>query len=406
VSVTRRIAHRIARPSPPPPPADDEARSTINMSRYAQLWAGSSGIYSPVSVGVSNALSHAASSACIDVLSSSIATLPVDVMRMQGDARLPVANTPPLIASPSVMVESDVWMQQVATSMLTDGNGFGFVTATDAATRPTSIDLLDPELVTDRRITDGIPNALVGGDRHQLFPWGDLWHIPGKFVRAGSPFADSPVRRAAATIGAAIAARDFGSRFFGDGGHPGGIITSDANLTAEQAAAIKQAFLNAVNGTREPAVLGSGLTYSPLMVDPNDSQFLDLMRFAVEEACRFWRVPPSMVYAATSGVSVTYANVAQADLHYLKHSLEVLLTRIERALTRLLPPPQFVRFNRNAFLRADPAARWEIYDLRLRNRSTTVNEVRALEDERPFDDDAFDVPGIPTDDPPATEEDQ
>jgi HK97 family phage portal protein len=149
--------------------------------------------------------------------------------------------------------------------------------------------------------------------------------------------------------------------------------------------------------------MGSGVTYEPIMVDPNDSQFIDLMRFAIEEACRFWRVPPSMVYAAVSGQSVTYANVTQSDLAYLKHSLEGHLVRIERALTRLLPRPQVVRFNRNAFLRTDPVTRSEVVDRRLKNQTMTVNEARALEDEPPFGGDEFDEPGIPGDDAPPQE---
>lgn len=373
-----------------------EERDTINLSQYAALWASNQSIgYSPVPVTVQRAMTHAASSACIDVLASSISTLPLDAVRGNGTIRRPVSPTPSLIAQPSVLVENDVWLYSLADSMLSDGNGWGLVTAVDAATRPISIDLLDPSVVTDRRITDGIPNALVNGERKQVYPFGDLWHVPGKFVKAGSPFAESPVQRASSTIGAAIAARDFGSRYFGDGGHPGGIISSETELSAEQATAIKRAFLNAVQGNREPAVLGAGLSYTPIMVDPDDSQFLDLMRFCVEEACRFWRVPPAMVYAQTSGQSVTYANVSQADLAYLKHSLEWLLVRVEGALTRLLPRPQFARFNRNAFLRSDPKERWDIYDIRLRNRSITVNEVRALEDEEPFGDPSFDEPGTP-----------
>lgn len=369
----------------------------INLSQYAQLWQQQFyGGYSPIPVGVQTALTHAASSACIDVLASSVSTLPVDAVRQQGKSRVPVTPTPSLIAAPSGLVEPDVWMYQLVDSMLTDGNGFGIVTAVDFAQRPTSIELLDAANIGDRRIgADGVPSALVSGERYRLYPYGDLWHIPGKYVRAGSPFADSPIRRAAATIGGAIAARDFGSRFFGDGGHPGALITSDQDLNPDQAKAIKTAFLNAVNGTREPAVLGSGLTYTPLMTDVNGEFPIDLMRFAIEEACRFWRVPPSMVYAATSGQNVTYVNATQADLAYLKHSLESLLVRIEKALTRLLARPQVVRFNRNAFLRSDPAGRNAIYDQRLKNKTMSVNDVHALEDEEPVTDPEFDKPGIP-----------
>jgi hypothetical protein len=86
----------------------------------------------------------------------------------------------------------------------------------------------------------------------------------------------------------------------------------------------------------QPMVMGSGLNYNPILVDPNDSQFLDSMRFAVEEACRFWRVPPSMVYGSSSGQNITYSNVTQSDLSYLKHSLEGHLVRIEKARGRVI----------------------------------------------------------------------
>lgn len=381
-----------------------EERSTINLSQYAQLWQQQwAGTYSPVPVSVHNAVTHAASSACIDVLATSVSTLPLDAVRIAGKARIPI-NPPSLIASPSGLVEPDVWLYQLVDSMCTDGNAFGEIVTYDNLGRPTTIELLDPETVLNRRIERGVPTVTVGTDVRRLYPWGDLWHVPGKYVRAGSPFADSPVRRAAATIGAALAAREFGGRYFGDGGHPGGIITSPETLNADQAKNIKQAFLNAVKGTREPAVLGSGLTYQALMVDPNDSQFIELMQFAVEEACRFWRVPPAMVYASTSGSNVTYANVSQADLHYLKHSLEGILVRIEKALSKLLTRPQVARFNRNAFLRSDPQTRWDIHDKRLRNSTTSVNEVRALEDEEPFPDPVFDQPGIPSAPTPAQED--
>jgi HK97 family phage portal protein len=379
-------------------PAASEERSTINLSQYASLWSDMSA-YSPVPVSVQSALTHAASSACIDALTTSVSSLPLDAVRKVGGARVPVDPAPQIIARPSGLVEQDVWLGQLVESTLTDGNAFGEVTSWGAGGLPTSIDLVDPARVMNRRIVAGVPTVTFDEVSRQLWPWGDLWHVPGRFVRAGSPFAESPVTRARATIGGAIAARDFGSRFFGDGAHPGALITSAEQLDAEQAGAIKRAFLAATRGNREPAVFGSGLTYTPIMVDPNDSQFIDLMRFAVEEACRFWRVPPSMVYASISGQNVTYTNVSQSDMAYLKHSLEGHLVRLERAFTRLLPRPQFARFNRSAFLRSDPVTRSEVVDRRLRNRTLTVNEARALEDELPFDGDEFNAPGIPGDVP-------
>ena len=374
-----------------------EERSTVDLSAYAALWRDAHLGYSPVPVSVQSAVTNAACSAVIDTLATSVSQTPLDGIRQAGKQRVPVTPTPRLIADPSGLVGQDEWLYQLVDSMATDGNFFGQITTYSSTGMPTTIETIDPGTVGDRRIENGRPTVSINGERLALYPYGDIWHVPGKFMRAGNPFAQSPIDRARSTIGAAIAARDFGSKFFGDGAHPGGLITSETKLDAEQAAAIKKAWLNAVKGSREPAVLGAGLTYTPLMVNPNDSQFIDLMRFAIEEACRFWKVPPSMVYAATSGQNVTYANATQADLSYMKHSVEFYFRRIENRLSKVLPQPQKALFNRNAFLRSDPVTRSEVIDRRLKNKSMSINEYRALEDEEPFDDPEFDKPGIPVD---------
>lgn len=368
-----------------------ESRDTISLSQYAGLWAEFSGAVT----GRNRAMSHAASAACVDVIAASISSLPVDVVRNVGKYRQPVTPTPPLIVEPSGLVDQDVWFYQLSDSLETDGNAFGEILTYGVGGLPTTIELVDPTAATDRRIIDGVPTVLLDGKRRELYPYGDLWHMPGASTKAGSPFADSRLSRANETISAALAAREFGSRFFTDGGHPSGLFRSETALTREQAEGLKGWFMRATRGNREPIVMGSGITYEPFTVNPDDSQFIDLMQFCIEEACRFWRVPPSMVYAATSGQNITYANVSQADLAYLKHSLQNRLTRIERALTRLLPKPQFVRFNRNAFLATDPISRSEVVDRRLRNKTMSVNEARSNEDEPPFDGAEYDQPGIP-----------
>lgn len=380
-----------------------EERSTIDLSQYAQLYRDSFLGYSPVPVNIQNAVTNAACSAVIDTLATSVSQTPLDGIRRSGNRRITITPTPSLIDEPSGLVDQDEWLYQLIDALATDGNFFGQITTYSALGYPTTIESVDSGLVGNRHIDSaGRPSVTILGETHQLYPWGDIWHVPGKFLRSGSPFAASPIERARATIGAAIAARDYGSRFFGEGGHPGALITSETELSEAQAKAIKTAWMNAVQGSREPAVIGSGLNYAPIITDPNDSQFLELMQFAIEEACRFWKVPPAMVYAATSGQSITYANVTQADLSYMKHSVEFYFRRVEKRITKVLPRPQAAQFNRNAFLRADPHGRWELIDLRLKNKSMSINEARTLEDEEPFSDPEFDKPGIPGGPTPTT----
>lgn len=366
--------------------------------------------YVSSNVGAVEALTHDAVWACIDTLASSISSTPLDAVRESGSSRLPVSPQPQIVVSPSALVEADAWRYQLAHSMLYDGNAFGQIVAVDAMARPTHIELLDPDIVTERKVVNGVKQAKVNGTVMQCYPHGDLWHVPGKMLRAGSPFALSPVVYANKAIQAGLQAQEFGLRFFTDGGHPASLLYVADEIDDAQAKQIKASFKAATSGSREPAVFGAGIKYEKVSVDPKDSQFIELQQLVNEKVCRFFRVPPTMVYAAISGQAVTYANVSQDDLSYLKHSVDPYFVRIETAMSALLSRPVVTKFNRKAFLRTDAEARHAVYDKRLRNRTTTINEVRALEDEPPFDDPIYDLPGIPGDpagdDPTAPQEGQ
>lgn len=357
---------------------------------------------SGVPVNLDTYTRSAASWACVRVLVSTVKKLPVDVVRYQNGTRNPVEPLPQIVARPSELVARRGWVAQLMRSMCSSGNVYGQITAFTTNThRPLTIEIIDPSRVT--WVTSGGKYVCqVDGKPRDVWPEGDLWHKPmTDFLPPGRPYALSPVEQAATSIGTSIAAERFGAEFFRDGAHPTHLLTTDnAALTKEQAQAAKQALMNTTRGNREPTVLGSGWELQNLSVDPKDSQFIDLLRFEVEQACRWWGVPPSMVYAAVSGQNVTYSNVTQADLAYLKHSVDNYLVDIEDAWTELLPAPQVVKFNTSALLRMDDVARWRVHDLRLKNKTTTVNAIKKLEDELPFPDAEYDSPGIPGGIPP------
>jgi HK97 family phage portal protein len=138
-------------------------------------------------------------------------------------------------------------------------------------------------------------------------------------------------------------------------------------------------------GSREPAVFGSGWKYEAIQSNPESAQLVEAARLSAVQVARRWGVPPGMIYAAMSGESITYQNASQTDLHYLKHSLDRYLVRMEAAFSALLPGQQTVRFNRDALLRSDTTTRYAAHEVALRNGWRTINEVRALEDEPPLD---------------------
>ena len=341
-----------------------------------------------------SAARSAAVTACQRVLTTTVASLPVNAIRYDGATRVPVRPEPSVVRAPSGYVRRRVWVAQLMKSMLGNGNAYGQVVSASPRGFPTQVETLHYSAIS-WLTSNGMLKPHVNGKPHDLYPLGDIVHIAASpFVQPGTPVADSPVELAKQAIGTALAAEEFGARFFGDGYHPTAYAKSSADLTQDQADAIK-ARLNAMRRSREPGVFGADLDLHFPEINMEHTQFIELLRFEVEQACRFFGVPPSMVYAAVSGQSVTYANVSQADLQYLKHSVGIWLLDIEDAWTSMLPQPQVVKFNVDALLRMDAPERWKIHDLRLKNKSTTINDVKALEDEEPFQGDEYDEPGIP-----------
>ena len=89
-----------------------EERS-VSLSQFATLLDGWSYGFSPTSVTTSRALGHSASFACIDTIATSVSTLPIDVVRVEGRRRVVVEPAPTIVGAPSALVDQDVWVYQL-----------------------------------------------------------------------------------------------------------------------------------------------------------------------------------------------------------------------------------------------------------------------------------------------------
>ena len=338
------------------------------------------------SVTTESAMRLSAVWACVRLLAGVGSTLPLDTYRIVNGVTSEVRR-PSLFDQPSPGVSLPTWLYQVWSSLLTDGNAYGVATEFGANSYPSSVELLDPSLVSWRPDADAGWVALLDGRPVDRWPNGPLWHVP-LFTMPGAPYGLSPVQNARQSIAAGIAAESFGSQFFTAGGNPNAILYSESELSAEQAAGIKSAFTAATSMNREPAVMGAGLRYERIQVSPEEAQFLDTQRFTVEQIARIYGVFPEMIGGATSGSNVTYANREQRAADWLTFGLMPYLIPIEEALSSLVPRPQRVRFNTDALLRSDTKTRYEAHAIGLSAGFLTVDEVRALEDLEPLNEPA------------------
>lgn len=383
-----------ATPEPTESAPDEERRLNLPGGLFAPsgpAWFGST---AGIPVTMETALRDAATWACQRVIVSTVAMLPVHGYRDQGSRLVRLPDDPPIVRNPSGRVRRRGWVAQVIRSGVQSGNIYGHVVGTDNLGRATQIETVHPSSVS-WQVERGEEVPYINGARRDLWPIGDLWHVPiSQFLVPGSRVAMNPTDYGSTATGTALAAEDFGARFFGDSGHPTMVAKVATQITEDEALRIKQTLINAVRGNREPAVLGSGIELDPWPGTMKDAEFVNLLQFEVLQACRRYGVPPSMVYAAISGQSVTYSNVSQADLQFLKYSIQSWVADIEDAWSELVEPTQ-VRFTTEAVLAMDAISRAQLHETRLRTKTRTINEVRRIEDEEPFPDPIYDEPGIP-----------
>lgn len=272
------------------------------------------------------------------------------------------------------------WLYQYVWSAMLRGNVYGLTAERDRSRgTPTQIVLQHPDLVKPWMGSDGNVEWRVNG---QQVPEGQMWHrrvhpVPGQLLGL------SPIALQATTIATGISALRFGAQWFEEGAHPSGILTTDKELDFKQATTAKQRFAAAIHGRREPAVLGGGWKYQQIQISPNESQFLETNNYTAAECCRIFGPGFAEIFGYETGGSLTYSNIEQRSLDLLTYAVDPWLVRIERTLSRLLPPAATVKFNRAALVRTDLLTRFKAHEIALRNRWEVVNEVRELEDMAP-----------------------
>jgi HK97 family phage portal protein len=338
--------------------------------------------YATVDANGENAFRSIAIGASIDLICSLASELPVDVFRGEGSDRVKL-RAPSNLDDPGGTNQGlQDWLYSLLASWLYRGNAYGQVVEFAANGAVRRIDLFHPDDVY-ATVAEGRVKWYVHGqpvDREELFVHRRVNPMPGRLLGM------SPIERHAMQIGTSLAAGQFGSQWFTDGGHPSGLLTNtETTLTKEQADVVKSRWAQIFQGRREPAVLGKGWDWKPIQITPNESQFLETQRFTEAQCARIFGPAIAETLGYETGGSMTYANVVDRRSDLLTFSLNKWLNRAERLLSALLPAPQYARFNRDALLQSTTLARYEAHSKSLADRWRTVNEVRDIEDLPPVE---------------------
>ena len=125
--------------------------------------------------------------------------------------------------------------------------------------------------------------------------------------------------------------------------HPAGVLSLGPDATFSQSERTKETIRSEARPHGVMIVRGEA-SYEQIGSKLDDAQFVEQRRLAAQEVARVFRIPPHML-GAPSADSMTYSNVEQESIEFVRYSLTPWLRRIELAIsgdTDLTSERQFV----------------------------------------------------------------
>lgn len=181
-------------------------------------------------------------------------------------------------------------------------------------------------------------------------------------------------------LGTALAGDRAAARMFNNGALISGLVSSDDDVDEDEAKLIKEDLDVQVSGYENAGgvrFINRKLKFTPWTMTAADAQFLQSRAFSIEEIARWTGVPPHLLMQTDKqtswGTGVDVQNQGLA-----RFNLNGWTTRIEQALSRLLPNTRWVEFDYAGMERPTPEAEIQLILAQMSAGLLTKDEARAL----------------------------
>jgi len=290
--------------------------------------------------------------------------------------------------SPNADMTAVEFWECVVVGLLTWGNSY--VLKSYSRSRLVALDPLNPALMSVRRTLDGDVTYIYADPRGQKeYTEREIWHIKG--FGSDGLIGYSPIGMGWRSVLSASNVENASAKTFGKDMRPSGVVSITEILKADQRKQMQEAIVDGVFGNMEIGklhLLEGGAKYQQIGINPVDAQMAETLARSVEDLCRWYQVPPSMIGHGTA-VSNWGTGREQINLGFKQYVLDPYLTRIEQSIAKnLLTPAErkkyYAEFNLESLLRADSSGRANFYDKMIKGGIYTPNFCRSLENEPPL----------------------
>lgn len=323
---------------------------------------------------------------CVDLISDSIAVLPLKTYRIDGDGFKEEAKEHPayyvLDMEPNEDMTRFVFFKTLMTSVMLTGNGYAYIERDGLKVE--QLVYIPSGAVQIVWITD---RQGVLRKRYKVTGFAELVE-PRDMIHVLNFSYDgingiSTLEHARQTLAIATSAEESAKGFYDSGGQLSGVLTVEgARLSKEQKDQIYKTWrerTDPVMGTPNGiAVLEGNMKYQPISISPSDSQLLESRQFNVVDICRFFSVSPVKAFDLSKS---SYSTVEATQLQYLTDTALAVITKIEQEINRKIFLPSergkvVAEFDTSAILRTDKSAQATYWKELFNIGAATPNEVR------------------------------
>lgn len=355
---------------------------------------------------------------CIKILSEDSASLPLHLYRKLPGGGKERATGHPLYFllhdQPNPEMTSMAFREAFASHLLSWGNGYAekeFGRGRIGRDQVIALWPITPNRVSvtrDESKQIKYKITMPSGTAPVVLPKRQVLHCPG--MSYDGLVGYSPIAAAREAIGMGMALEEFGELYFGNGTHPGVVVSHPNQLSSTAHANLTKSLSDAHSGlgkSHRLLLLEEAMKIEKIGIPNDEAQFLESRKYQnVDIGSRIYRLPPQMY--GEYDKSSTYASAEQFSIDYVTRTLRSWLVRLEQAYNSALLMPEerreyFFEHLVDGLLRGDIKSRYEAYAVGRNNGWLNADEIREFENMNPMEGGQGKIYLIPLNMIPATE---
>jgi HK97 family phage portal protein len=356
------------------------------------------GLYDYITSGVTSshgltvtpevAIKSATVYSCCKIISEDVAKLPIGLYRKTGEKRDPIINNRLSMLvkrMPNPRMTALEFFESIVWDLALTGNAYAYVSL--AQNKPYNlypIPIEHVQIQIDTKTGDPIYSVLG-----EVVPRRKIVHFRDQV--GADHYGRSRLKAQAEAIGLDVLAERLTGKLIKNGFRMTPVLSHPKALSVEARKKLKTELKEHTQG-EDPflaMLLEEGMEWKPAQMTPDDAQLLQLRQLQRSLVLSVFRMPPHKVGDLSSA---THNNVELKEQEYYSGTIGSWTTRIEQVLDRdLLTEAEraeglYFKYNLNAMVKADMVARFNAYQIGLRNGIYNADEVRAMEDMNPRED--------------------